>query len=34
MALSFLRAEKNEKKDAAGRWGGGMMAGSWRQGEG
>ena len=26
-AFWFLRAEKNEKKVAAGRWGGGMMAG-------
>lgn len=33
-AFSFLQAEKNEKKDAAGRWGGGMMAGRWSQGEG
>ena len=26
-AFSFFRAEKNEKKDAAGRRGGGVMAG-------
>ena len=25
---------KKRKKDAAGRWGGGMMAGNWSRGEG
>lgn len=29
----FVEGEKT-KKDAAGRWGGGMMAGGWSRGEG
>ena len=33
-AFWVLRAEKNEKKVAAGRRGGGVMAGRWSQGEG
>ena len=33
-AFWVLEAEKKRKKDAAGRRGGGVMAGSWSQGEG
>lgn len=33
-AFWVLEGQKKRKKDAAGRWGGGMMAGSWSQGEG
>jgi len=32
-AFFSLQAEKKRKKDAAGRRGGGVMAGSWSQGE-